>query len=109
MDTTSHVTEHPVTPSSCAQERALALMDPILRPGSSLAPECPLVFGPEAPGWVVVTEVEGEGTSIKGLSEGGSAAGSDLSGAALLLAVICIPDLYGHPVGADLYLEDGFV
>ena len=63
MDTTSHATEQPIAPSLCAQERALALMDPILRPGSSLAPECPLVFGTEAPGWVVVTEVEGEDAS----------------------------------------------
>ena len=45
------------------QDRALALMDPILRPGSSLALEYPQVFGPEASGWVVVTEFDGEDSS----------------------------------------------
>ncbi len=46
-----------------AKARALALMDPILRPGSAVAPEFPLVFGADARGWVVVSESDGEDAS----------------------------------------------
>lgn len=60
-----HTSTQTATPAAMgtAKARALALMDPILRPGSAVAPEFPLVFGPDARGWVVVSETEGEDAS----------------------------------------------